>query len=186
LKTVNPGDGGFGCSPGSHLPENFKRLKQMPQECWKEGWTDSPWTRKHPAWDLTVPIDLVTARAGDCVLFSEKLSHGTAPWTGNGERRTVYLKYVPYGMHHSDRGYDVHDETLTSKQRAMVEFPGEWFNLPTQKERQDYDGNPGLTRLHALAMDQREPAVADKLRRRFSGPGLSGIRHTATSRVAKL
>ena len=55
------------------------------------------------------------------------------------------------GMHHSDRGYNVYDPALTAKQRAMVEFPECWLNLPTQEHRQNYDGNPGLTRLHPSA-----------------------------------
>jgi hypothetical protein len=41
---------------------------------------------------------------------------------------------------------------------------------------------------HGCTLSRRTTVsrLADKLRRRFSGPGLSGIRHTATSRVAKL
>ena len=73
LSSVNPGDGGWGCSPGSHLPENYTRLKKMSKDCWGVGgWTDSPWTERHAAWDESVPIDLVTLQTGDCLLFSEK------------------------------------------------------------------------------------------------------------------
>jgi hypothetical protein len=33
------------------------------------------------------------------ILFTEKLKHGTIPWAGSGERRTLFYKYVPFGMH---------------------------------------------------------------------------------------
>ena len=33
---------------------------------------------------------------------------------------------APYGMHHGDVGYDVHDPELTEGQRAIVEFSPEW------------------------------------------------------------
>ena len=95
--------------------------------------------------------------------FTEKLSHGTVPWTGSGERRTLFCaqptasfsplstaparlrldfathtdKYVPYGMHHSDAGYDTTDPELTPQQRDILEFSGSWFNLPTQPNRHE-------------------------------------------------
>ena len=37
-----------------------------------------------------MPAHRVEGQAGDCVLFTEKLSHGTVPWTGSGERRTLF------------------------------------------------------------------------------------------------
>ena len=52
-------------------------------------------------------------------------------------------KYVPYGMHHSDVGYDTTDPELTSQQRDILEFSGSWFNLPTQPNRHECaDQNP--------------------------------------------
>lgn len=104
------------------------------------------------------------------------MTHGTVPWEGAGERRTLFYKcavrslglwlsalasrspppspspppfqvlalyssthaaaltgragnggrYVPFGMHHGDRGYDVHDPELTDQQRSIVEFPESW------------------------------------------------------------
>lgn len=32
-------------------------------------------------------------------------------------------KYVPFGMHHNDAGYDVNDPALTDRQREILEFP---------------------------------------------------------------
>ena len=47
-------------------------------------------------------------------------------------------KYVPYGMRHSDAGYDTTDPELTPQQRDILEFSGSWFNLPTQPNRHEY------------------------------------------------
>jgi len=37
----------------------------------------------------------VTLDAGDVVVFSEALTHGTLPWRGPHERRTLLYKYSP-------------------------------------------------------------------------------------------
>lgn len=39
-------------------------------------------------------------------------------------------------MHHGDVGYDTNDPELTAEQRAIVEFPSEWYNSSI--------GQPGL------------------------------------------
>ena len=51
------------------------------------------------------------------------MTHGTIPWEGSDERRTLFYKYVPYGMHHADACYDVNDPELTLQQREILEFP---------------------------------------------------------------
>ena len=58
-------------------------------------WADSKWTSKHPDWSEDVPMHRVEGKAGDCILFTEKMTHGTVPWEGAGERRTLFYKYVP-------------------------------------------------------------------------------------------
>ena len=45
------------------------------------------------------------------------------------------MKYAPFGMHHGDAGYDTNDAELTERQRAILEFPRQWFNEPPQLER---------------------------------------------------
>ena len=55
----------------------------------------------------------------------EKLSHCTIPWSGEAQRRTLFFKYVPYGMHHVDRTYLTDDPGLTDAQRARLEFSDE-------------------------------------------------------------
>ena len=69
-----PGEGGFACVPGSH-----KTNMAMP------GSIDL----HHPC------VREVPLRAGDMVLFSEALTHGTLDWRGPGDRRTLLYKYSP-------------------------------------------------------------------------------------------
>jgi hypothetical protein len=79
LKTVAPGAGGFGALPGSQKPAAWQRLSEMPgvgETVWRTQWCDSRWSRKHPGWDEGVPVHRVEGRAGDCILFTEKITHG--------------------------------------------------------------------------------------------------------------
>jgi ectoine hydroxylase-related dioxygenase (phytanoyl-CoA dioxygenase family) len=67
-----PGEGGFCCIPGSH-----KASFRLPDPA--------------PA-SLAVEVPLV---AGDVVIFTEALVHGTLPWRAAHERRTLLYKYSP-------------------------------------------------------------------------------------------
>ena len=156
LKTVGPGDGGFGCVVGTHKPANEQKLKDMDGD-WRWNWSDTEWTSKLPNWDEDVPVHRVEAKAGDCILFTEKLKHGTIPWAGKGERRTLFYKYVPCGMHHGDAAYDTNDPELTERQKRILEFSPCWFNEP--REDRDYSANPALTQLHPLARVESDPSV---------------------------
>jgi hypothetical protein len=106
LKDVNPGDGGFGCVPGSHksnypFPEEWRDLKTM-----------------HPF------MKAVTGPAGTAVLFTEALTHGTLPWTGKNERRTLFFKYSPPAISWHAQFYDASlYDGLTDRQRAILESP---------------------------------------------------------------
>lgn len=107
LCDVNPGDGGFGCVPGSHkanlpFPEEWRELEQ----------------------DLDGLVRPVTGPAGTAILFTEAMTHGTLPWRGAGERRTLFLKYDPGPMAYGAAFYD-RDRwaDLTPRQRAILESP---------------------------------------------------------------
>jgi hypothetical protein len=156
LKTVGPGDGGFGCVAGTHKPANEQKLLGIDGD-WKRNWCDTEWTSKLPNWDDDVPVHRIEAKAGDCILFSEKLKHGTIPWAGSDERRTLFYKYVPFGMHHGDVAYDTNDPELTERQRRILEFSQCWFNEP--REDKDYSTNPALTKLHPLACVESDPSA---------------------------
>ncbi len=106
LRDVNEGDGGFGCVPGSHK-SNFA----FPDE-WKELDHFQPFMRA------------VTGPAGTAVIFTEALTHGTLPWKGKGERRTLFYKFSPNPLSWSAKYYDVNQYTgLTERQQAILEAP---------------------------------------------------------------
>lgn len=154
LKTVENGAGGFGCVPGTHKPENYDKLRAIEGD-WRRNWCNTEWTDRLPNWNEGLSVHHVEAKAGDCILFTEKLVHGTIPWSGKNERRTLFYKYVPYGMHHGDVAYDVNDPELTVRQRQIVEFSANWFNEP--REDKDYSDNPSLTALHPEARIESSP-----------------------------
>jgi len=156
LKTVGPNDGGFGCVPGTHKPTNEEKLTNIKGD-WKRNWCNTNWTSILPNWDKDIPVHRVEAKAGDCILFTEKLKHGTIPWAGINERRTLFYKYVPYGMHHGDAGYDTNDPELTPRQKRILEFSSSWFNEP--REDKDYSTNPALTLLHSRASIESDTTV---------------------------
>jgi hypothetical protein len=107
LADVNPGDGGLACVPGSHKA-NF-----VIPEAWRALDGELP--------PFVVPVP---APAGSAVIFTEAQTHGTLPWKGAGERRTVFLKYSPHAVAWSWNYYDVSRlPSLTERQRAMLEPP---------------------------------------------------------------
>lgn len=106
LMDVHAGDGGFGCVPGSH-----KSNYRYPTE-WQ------------PLDDPQPIVQRVTGPAGTAIIFTEALTHGTLPWTGAGERRTLFFKYSPHTLSWSARYYNAADyEGLTERQRAILEAP---------------------------------------------------------------
>jgi hypothetical protein len=110
LRDVGPLDGGFAAIPGSH-----KANLAYPPE-WRELdvdlATERPFVRR------------VTGPAGTAVVFTEALTHGTLPWTGPGERRTLFLKFSPAAISWSAAYYDADRyPELTERQRAILEPP---------------------------------------------------------------
>jgi Phytanoyl-CoA dioxygenase (PhyH) len=107
LRAVEPGDGGFACVPGSH-----KSGFRFP-DAWKD--LDDP----HPT------VRPLTGPAGSAIIFTEALVHGTMPWQGQGERRTLFYKYSPHALAWSRHFYNADDyEGLTERQRTMLRVPG--------------------------------------------------------------
>ena len=106
LKDVNPGDGGFGCVPGSH-----KSNYGFPNE-WRELENSQPF------------ITHITGPAGTAIIFTEALTHGTLPWHGADERRTLFYKYSPHPVSWAASYYDdtVFND-LSDRQRSILEPP---------------------------------------------------------------
>jgi hypothetical protein len=87
LTDVPPGSGGLAVIPGSHksnfrVPEDIRTLQ-----------------RSSPI------VQQVPTKAGDCVIFTERLIHGTLPWQGPGIRRTLFFKYAPGSLSWENRSY---------------------------------------------------------------------------------
>lgn len=110
LADVNPGDGGFVCIPGSHKA-NFDTPEDV----------------------LSMEYDLgcyhhVAMKAGDALIFTEGLTHGTLPWKGRHERRTLLYRYAAgsfvnaRGMNRLEEYCPFYDE-LTPLQQAIMEPP---------------------------------------------------------------
>jgi Phytanoyl-CoA dioxygenase (PhyH) len=96
-----PGGGGFVCVPGSH-----KSGFQLP-----------------PTFDRELAVE-VPLHAGDVVVFTEALTHGTLPWQGAEQRRTLLFKYSPGNSAYSNVTWP--DDLVTSctdRQRLLLQPP---------------------------------------------------------------
>lgn len=80
LHEVNPGDGGLVVVPGSHKA-NFNAPKSLTR------------FEKH-----THLVREIPCRAGDAVIFTEAITHGTLPWKGKQSRRSLLTRYNRAGM----------------------------------------------------------------------------------------
>ena len=102
LTDGRPGDGGFGCIPGSHratvaLPEGAESLLvEVPQP------------------------------AGSLLVFTEALAHCTIPWTGAGRRLVVMLKYSP-----GNSAWDPSPAAPAATVAAMPEARRRFFQPPS-------------------------------------------------------
>jgi ectoine hydroxylase-related dioxygenase (phytanoyl-CoA dioxygenase family) len=113
LADVNAGDGGFAIVPGSHkacepTPGGVKSVE------------DNMGLVVQPA-----------MKAGDVLFFAETATHGTLPWKGKGERRSVLYKYASraaaraVGRFFTPRQrHGEWTDDLTPEQRAVLYGPG--------------------------------------------------------------
>ncbi len=106
LVDTGPEQGGFCCIPGSH----------------KANYPCPPAIREaHINSEMVV---VPTAKAGSVVIFTEALTHGTAPWTADDQRRSLLYKYSPaqqsWSKTHIQPPTDV---ALTDRQRLLFEPP---------------------------------------------------------------
>jgi len=96
-----PGSGGFSCIPGSHkaalpLAHNVRRFDR---------------------WEGVVEIGM---EAGDALIFTEALAHGSPIWTHNAARRTLLFKYSPGCLAWSNEVWPDHFlALLTPRQRRL-------------------------------------------------------------------
>ena len=90
LAPVQPGQGGFGCLPGSHR-DDAPRLPT--HDDWRKPGHWATAEQRGPLWPADVPVHRIEAGPGDAIIFTEKLVHGTLPWAGGGERRTLFCAW---------------------------------------------------------------------------------------------
>lgn len=104
------GGGGLRCVPGSHKAS-------FP-----------------PPSDLDALAVDVPLAAGDVVVFTEALCHGTSQWQGPHERRTLLYKYSPGNSSWASR-HDWPDELVaaaTDRQRLLLQPPSVAYHRPVQ------------------------------------------------------
>jgi ectoine hydroxylase-related dioxygenase (phytanoyl-CoA dioxygenase family) len=108
------GDGGFCCIPGSHRA-HFALPSGHP-----------------PSWVVDVPL-----LAGDVVIFTEGLTHGTSTWRAPYQRRSLLFKYAPG---HSTWGTQYQttlaalasSELLTERQARLLQVPAVHPHMPVR------------------------------------------------------
>lgn len=108
LSDVEEGDGGLCLIPGSHKA-NF--ACPPPIKLW------------HRRQEI---VRAITCRAGDVVIFTEAVTHGTLPWRSDRERRSLLYRYSPANLAYAT-GYlpwpEQMLEGMTAEQRAILEPP---------------------------------------------------------------
>ena len=108
LTHADSGDGGFGCIPGSHK-SNFTVDIPAAVRC-----------HERPAHY----VRQVAVKAGDLIIFTEALVHGTMEWTAAHERRTLLYKRSPGYLSWASIYYDVDDYLgATERQKRMLAPP---------------------------------------------------------------
>ena len=109
LADEGPGDGGLAVIPGSHkanlpCPQSMKLWEKYQEHVLE-----------------------VNAEAGDAIIFSETLTHGTLPWTAEHQRRAVLYKFSPGFQAYSAGAHQItypdYIEDMTPEQRAVMEAP---------------------------------------------------------------
>ena len=109
LTDTGQGIGGFCCIPGSHK-SNYPLPKAIAEAHYAANCVVTP-----------------AGRAGSVVIFTEALTHGTAPWQAAHPRRSLLFKYSPgqqsWGREYAKPPADIE---LTPRQRLLFEPP--YFN----------------------------------------------------------
>jgi len=106
LADIGPEAGGFCCIPGSH-----KSNWPLPAEI-REAHIDGQCA--------SVP----SAKAGSVLIFTEALTHGSAPWIADYQRRSLLFKYSPAQQSWSKKHIEPPAGVeLTERQKLLFEPP---------------------------------------------------------------
>ena len=119
--------GGFCCIPGSH-----KANLPLPS-----GWSEK-------GGDADGLLKGISAKAGDAVIFTETLVHGTLPWKVDAPRETAFYKFSPHGTSWTADYFNpedyLHYDDMSDRQLALLEPPNARYigrrTRPPRKENQ--------------------------------------------------
>lgn len=123
LYDTHANDGGFGCIPGTHKANLF-----LPEQ-----WRDL--SKGVPPIVKRIPAD-----AGDAIVFTEALTHGTLPWKSDATRQTLFYKYSPNGSTWSSDFFNTDDyqdyPDMDNRKLALLEAPNARYRgRPTEPQR---------------------------------------------------
>ena len=109
LTDEGPGDGGLALIQGSHKANLFcPRAMALYQEYQQY-------------------VTEVHVKAGDVVIFTETLTHGTLPWNARHQRRALLYKFSPGFQAYSQGAHQVtypdYIEDMTAEERTVMEAP---------------------------------------------------------------
>ena len=91
----------------------------------------SDWKVSNTQEEIPECVDWVAASAGDAIIFTEACAHGTIPWRGEGERRTIFYKYCPHAVAWSPCYYNSDNyPELTESQKAFLLPPSAFGPAP--------------------------------------------------------
>lgn len=114
LTDAKPGDGGFVCVPGSHKTNCLSMFPKDVQSFQRDA-------------EYVVQPKL---SAGDVLIFTEALIHGTRPWTSEHERRTLLFKYSPPHSSWRIKPFEVGDYPEATEQQKRLMAPASVQNHP--------------------------------------------------------
>ena len=114
------------------------------------------WGRPPFAPDVDPDVTRVEGQPGDCVLFTERLVHSTLPWKGGGERRSLFIKYVPWGMHYQDVDYDMSLPGLSERELEVMEYPSQWLTEVRHKASPFFDAEKEVEGVGPLGLELAE------------------------------
>lgn len=108
LSDARAGDGGFCCIPGSHKSNLYAHIPD-----------DVRTHARQPHYVVQPAVD-----AGDVIIFTEALIHGTRPWKSRHERRALLYKYSPGHSAWMEGYYDLDEYPgITEQQRRVLTPP---------------------------------------------------------------
>lgn len=107
LTDAGPDDGGFVCIPGSHKTNFMRSLREEVR-----AQDERPEYVRQPE-----------MRAGDVLIFTEALMHGTREWIAEHERRTLLFKYSPPHSTWAIEPYNLDDYPHATEQQRRLMAP---------------------------------------------------------------